>query len=122
MVRLKYLYPMLWLGVIVALLGLSETFGRRTRENREQEQLAHLQQSAEKAGESLTYSMPAVTPDNGLFLFDFDRVRQEMELLGFVCVETHRGIDRELFDAGIAKMYSLDKPTEIIVAKFDRRH
>jgi hypothetical protein len=112
---------MLWPGVIVALMGLSETFGRRTREDLEQEQLADLRQSAEAAGESLTYSMPAVTPENGLFLFDFDRVKQEMELLGFDCVEIHRGIDRDLFDAGIAPMCSLDQPTEIIVGKFDRR-
>jgi 3-keto-L-gulonate-6-phosphate decarboxylase len=70
----------------------------------------------------MTYSMPVGVPENGLFMFDFDRVKHELELLGYDCVEVHRGMDTELFDAGIAKIRALDEPpTEIIVARFDRR-
>jgi hypothetical protein len=120
--RLRYPHLMLWLCVIAVILGLSETFGRQTREEREQEQLASLQESAETAGESLTYSMPVVVPENELFLFDFDRVKRELDLLGYDCVEVNRGMDTELFDAGVAKVRALDhEPTEMIVARFDRR-
>lgn len=116
-------YPsfMIQLSVISVVLGLADVFGRKTREEREQEQLDHLRDSTETAGKSLTYSMPAVVPENGLYLFDFDRVKQELDLLGYDCVEVDQGLETELFDAGIAKICSLDEPTEIIVARFDRR-
>jgi hypothetical protein len=119
--RLKYPYLAFWVCVISVLLGLSETFGNRTRDEREHEQLASLRESAEAAGETLTYSLPAVVPESELFLFDFDRVEHELSLLGYDCVEIHRGMDTKLFDAGIAKVRSLGEPTEIIVGKFERR-
>jgi hypothetical protein len=120
--RLRYPHLLMWLCVIPVTLSLSETFSSRTREDREQEQLASLRESAEAAGESLTYSMPAFVPKNELFLFDFDRVKRELDSLGYDCVELNQGMDTELFDAGIGKVRALDhEPTEIIVARFDRR-
>jgi hypothetical protein len=84
----RFSYPRLSLGlcVVAVILGMSETVGSRTREDRAQEQLASLRESAEAAGESLTYSMPAVVPKNELFLFDFDRVKRELDSLGYDCV------------------------------------
>jgi hypothetical protein len=119
--RPKYPYSILLLCVISVIVGLSENFGKRTRDEREQEQLARLRELAQAAGDFLTYSVPAVVPENGLFLFDFYRVEHELSLLGYDCVEVHRGVDSDFLDAGIAKIRSIDEPKEIIVGRFERR-
>jgi len=113
---------MLRLSLTIVALGLADVFGRLTDQEWEEQEMALLRESAEEAGESLTYDMLAVGSEHGMSHLDLDRVKQELDKFGFDCIEVYQGIDRELFDAGIAKMCSLDEPpSEIVVARFERR-
>jgi 3-keto-L-gulonate-6-phosphate decarboxylase len=47
----------------------------------------------------------------------FDQRRQELEDLGFDCVEWHQGHEAELVDSGIVPLEDID----VIVARFARR-
>ena len=47
----------------------------------------------------------------------FARRRQELEDLGFDCVESHRGQEAELVDSGMVPLEDID----VIVARFVRR-
>jgi len=84
-------FPSLWirLSVIVIGLGLTETFGRWSDGDYETEKLARLGQFANAAEESFGYQMDAVATGKHLIL-DFDRIRYELDLLGFDCTEVHR--------------------------------
>jgi hypothetical protein len=101
-------------------MGLTETFGSRSDGEDEEEELARLREFANAAGESFGYQMEALV--TGLYpTLGFDRVRYELDLLGFDCTEIHRGIDQDLFAAGVANFCRDDHPTEVIVARFNRR-
>lgn len=105
---------------VLALILLAESFGKGSNypERHVEWELANIWKMADEAGESFGYQMPAtVNPPN----LEFARVRAEFERLDFNCVEVYRGIDTELFDAGIATFCSTDQPTEVIVARFERR-
>jgi hypothetical protein len=89
---LKYLGFILRLSMIVIALGFQEVLGATPREWEEQA-LAHLRESAEAAGDSFAFATPAVVSEKGPPLLGLERIRQELDLLGFDCTEVHQGME-----------------------------
>jgi hypothetical protein len=118
--RLKHRSFSFQVASVLALILLAELFGDGSNypESHVEWQLANIRKLADEAGESFGYQMPATVNPPSL---DFARVRAEFEKLDFNCVEVHSGIDTELVAAGIATFCSTEQPTEVIVARFERR-
>jgi hypothetical protein len=120
MFHARFLSVWLRLALITVALGLAEVFGGKSDDGYEEEELRRLRELAEGAAESFGWQMPA-SATGGFPVLDFDRVRSELDLLGFDCTEIHRGIDQDLFESGVRNVWSGDPPTEVIVARVERR-
>lgn len=116
----RYWILPVWLGMVCSWMVLAETFGTRSRAELEAEFLADLNETADGACQSFKYQTPVV-PNPHFPIQNLERVQHEYDLLGFDCVEVHRGIGRDLTESGIGYGYSLDHPTEVHVARFERR-
>jgi len=107
--------------VASGLLDTVSTSGPRSTDW-DLEQLSNI---AATGSQTFTYTVPAEWDSGevqGTPVLGFNRIREQLDALGYDCVEVHRGIGRELFDAGLSDSYCLDdKMREVVVGRFQRR-
>jgi hypothetical protein len=112
------------LGVLLVASGLLDAFITSGPRGIDWD-LERLRMIADRVPRTFAYTVPAQWDSgevHGMPVLGFNRIREEFDALGYDCVEAHRGIERELFDAGLSNSYCLDDETrEVIVGRFQRR-